>query len=518
MAAAVVRRRRVGVSILSCNQIGQIALLLQQLCQLSSAETFTTNAVCKRNNCINPIFPGLEDLQRLEEASWQCSSLQTVSKAMHFCRGAVTYDPALPVLDVTDVEALVRKQDAAATTMYHYHLAGMGLEGWDYPNPEEASDCVKSVWKMVCHTYFPRAQLGCQEGYATLYLRPCQSSCQNYIRSCSVECCDESVQCVFSHSKKLSATLAITQTGYVPHDGPSSLCTGAASSKWSLGRLLWWILGLQVAQWLVSSDTIGGGIALPSFKGCRHFVLIACLVCIALFLQGCDADVPTHSVGNWRAEPDYLITYEFVPPGSSSRAAMLNSCSLASLSQTMQCGGRGVCKLWDETDLDQSSVSFCQCDRDWADPECSTRRKSQVVAYVLSIFTGFLGIDQFYLGYPIAGSLKLATLGGGGAWWIWDIVRIGSAPVETSAFKVAADLPHWTFVLCTVTLALTIGFVVSYITMIQHVVQRRKAALMIQSEEEHRLMGGTPEEVAGKMAKWSGSYGTMEQVNWAQQP
>ena len=29
-------------------------------------EVFTTNAVCTQNNCINPIFPGLEDLYLLE--------------------------------------------------------------------------------------------------------------------------------------------------------------------------------------------------------------------------------------------------------------------------------------------------------------------------------------------------------------------------------------------------------------------------------------------------------------------
>merc|ERR1711871_1532268 len=121
---------------------------------------------------------------------------------------------------------------SAAMTTFFYHMAGLGYEGWDYTKPGESDDeCARSIWRMVCYTYFPRAQVGCEENAPTPYLRPCQSSCQNYINMCGVECCDESVQCVFAHTKALSATEKITTSGYIPHDGPSSLCTGAARRR-----------------------------------------------------------------------------------------------------------------------------------------------------------------------------------------------------------------------------------------------------------------------------------------------
>lgn len=46
--------------------------------------------------------------------------------------------------------------------------------------------------------------------------------------------------------------------------------------------------------------------------------------------------------------------------------------------------------------------------------------KSKVVALILSIFLGELGIDRFYLGYIGTGILKLITCGGFGIWWLID--------------------------------------------------------------------------------------------------
>merc|ERR1719326_951481 len=107
---------------------------------------------------------------------------------------------------------------------------------------------------MACYTYFPKAAMGCSDGAASTYLRPCQSSCFNYIRSCQVECCDESVQCSFTHTKQLSATETVETSGYVEHDGPSSLCTGAGARS-GPGALLWLLLGAPLV--FASSSAVG---------------------------------------------------------------------------------------------------------------------------------------------------------------------------------------------------------------------------------------------------------------------
>jgi TM2 domain-containing membrane protein YozV len=214
--------------------------------------------------------------------------------------------------------------------------------------------------------------------------------------------------------------------------------------------------------------------------------LVSTLIALAVSMQGCDFDVPAHTVGNWRSEPDYLIAYEFIPPGGSPRNAMLNSCMLERLSSTLQCNGRGVCKRWNNDDL-ENPTAFCECDRDWADPECRTRRKSQATAYVLSLFFGYLGADYFYLGNSVVGVIKFVTLGGAGVWWAIDVIRIGSAPVQGGAFKTAADLPHWAFVLSTVSVAVLVGFIIAWNTAINHIQQRRKDAFLMQMEEEARM-------------------------------
>merc|ERR1719316_1163984 len=129
-----------------------------------SREMFTTNAICKPNYCVNPIFPGVEDLGRLESGKWKCSSRKQVVESLNFCSGVVDYNPALPLITGSSatVETLVQAQEKAATTAFAYHLSGMGLEVWDHTRPSESdNDCIKSVWKLACYTYFPKAEHGC---------------------------------------------------------------------------------------------------------------------------------------------------------------------------------------------------------------------------------------------------------------------------------------------------------------------------------------------------------------------
>jgi len=449
-------------------------------------EAYTTNAICAKNKCINPVFPGMEDLHRLQQAKFICSSLHKTSTHMGFCRNAITYDPALPVPSggSASIKKLVQRQDNAAATMFYYHTAGLGLEAWDYQKPEFADDCIKSIWRMVCYTYFPRAEIGCQDGAFTNYIRPCRSSCQNYIRSCGVECCDESVQCVFSHTKSISPSQKVTTEGYLPHDGPSSLCTGAARRSTTPLGVGFWALVVLKALFHLDSASLASGMR-SFFGGGRKVVLISALAVLALSLQGCSYDVPVHTVGNWRAEPDYLMKNEFVPPGGSARSASLNSCSIQRLSQTLQCSGRGVCKLWDTNNMD-NTLSFCECDRDWADPECRTKRKSQLVAYLLSMFFGFLGLDQFYLGFTLQGIVKLLTFGGCGVLWVMDFIAIGSAPVYAADYRAAADLPHFAFVLTATMYAVLLGFGGAYYVTVTRRAKKRAEAMILHNDEEGR--------------------------------
>lgn len=50
--------------------------------------------------------------------------------------------------------------------------------------------------------------------------------------------------------------------------------------------------------------------------------------------------------------------------------------------------------------------------------------KNKLTAILLSIFTGGLGIDRFYLGYTTLGVVKLLTLGGCGIWALIDLIMI----------------------------------------------------------------------------------------------
>ena len=56
--------------------------------------------------------------------------------------------------------------------------------------------------------------------------------------------------------------------------------------------------------------------------------------------------------------------------------------------------------------------------------------KSKMVALILSIFLGELGIDRFYLGYIGTGILKLITCGGFVIWWLIDLILIATGKLK----------------------------------------------------------------------------------------
>jgi TM2 domain-containing membrane protein YozV len=50
--------------------------------------------------------------------------------------------------------------------------------------------------------------------------------------------------------------------------------------------------------------------------------------------------------------------------------------------------------------------------------------KSQVIALILCVLLGGLGIHRFYLGYTWQGVVQLLTGGGCGVWALIDLIRI----------------------------------------------------------------------------------------------
>lgn len=420
---------------------------------------FTNNPVCIKNRCTNPLTPGLNDLPRLAGLVWQCSEPGQVQQYLQFCKAAIDYDPAIPSPANASValDKIVHAQDEAASTTFVYHLSGLGYEAWDFKSQENRDDepCVSRIYELVCMTYFPRNQASCAAGSQTPYLKPCKTSCESYLQTCQVECCDDSAQCVFKLA--LAEGEGENISGYADYEAPSAFCTGRSGS----GRigpsisLLLALFGLQVAM---------EGSEQPStrsrFGGLTNWMLLVALSLCSVSLQGCSLAIPMHTLANWRKQPDYLIKYEHVAPGQPASAAILNSCSAGAAARQV-CSGRGQCVPWMKIPLSLAEpgesiasmgVAFCECDPAWADPECRTPRKSQLKAFFLSLFGGFLGLDLLYLGFWLRAIIKFLTLGGFGLWWLFDVVRVGAAPTYARHFRLNNDLPHWVFMLIVVLL------------------------------------------------------------------
>jgi hypothetical protein len=437
----------------------------------SQTRKYSTNMLCTQNNCINPVFPGMQDIPALNASKWTCAPGFNTISALKFCAQAVQYNFSLVnasgnLSNTSVLSAAVQQQENMAISAYYFHLAGLNIEAWSNKDPANSTNpCLKAIWKMVCTTYFPEAPVSCSAGTTSKYTLPCQNMCSDYVSACSVECCDESVMCTPQDGYTYSGSYA-NFTGYYPSNGPSPNCTSASrpilqsSTQRSTGApfVLATLLGLLSLMQGQSSLSSSESKSQPKTRT-SSMILAITLMLVSFSLQGCEMDA--HPAAAWESRPSYLQQFKSVVPVTSKNVpssarpkAQLNSCGNPNLAAAQVCSGHGSCQLFSGSNASNtttaaatnSSLYVCKCDRDWRDPECSTRRKSQFTAFLLAMFTGCFGGDMFYLGDVSTGIAKLSTFGGCGVWWAWDVVRIGSAPIESSEGRVAADLPHFLFV------------------------------------------------------------------------
>jgi TM2 domain-containing membrane protein YozV len=214
----------------------------------------------------------------------------------------------------------------------------------------------------------------------------------------------------------------------------------------------------------------------------QGFGLVLCFLAISLSLQGCDLphiegyvplfsfDVPFHKIPYWRQSEEVYEKFSYVNKNGEQK---FNSCMDKTMNALNVCNGRGFCEAFDRNDI-VNPIFFCRCEPGWTGPECTTKQKSQTVAWLLSLFVGWIGIDQFYLQWKLWGAIKclglfvsfmLTAIGFGRvaillvlSYWFSDIVKIGSAPVRAHDGKVAADLPRWAFAAFTLLYFAFIGF------------------------------------------------------------
>jgi len=240
------------------------------------------------------------------------------------------------------------------------------------------------------------------------------------------------------------------QSGYAD-ESLEETCTKMSSGSRGLSAslmLMLSIFGLHAA-------TAGAEGRAPASSGhmrFRHYFLVVALAACAMLLQGCNLNVPTHEVGNWRTKDNYLTV-------------AINSCANPDITEADKCSGNGYCRSFDLSGT--GAAKFCQCDDAYAGSECTEKRKSQITTFILSLLFGYLGVDYFYLGHVWWGILKLVTLGFGGLWWFYDVVRVGAGPVPARNYKTSHDLPHWVYVLSTIVIFMMLGFSVSLLSYIR---------------------------------------------------
>jgi len=231
-----------------------------------------------------------------------------------------------------------------------------------------------------------------------------------------------------------------------------------------------------------------------------------------------DLEIKTHPLGNWAANPSYFerIGYRKDNNNTSnstlSSALFFNSCGDDELTAQTVCSGNGKCVAWNPDDI--LAVFFCQCDRGFAGVVCNHKRPSQSIAWLWSLFLGYFGADEIYLGwyYAAAAKLFLTILGGTIALvfespfgllvivcpWVIDVVRIGSGPVFCKVDgRVEDDLPRWAFAICTIVAFSMIGFAWVTVSLYYRVMWRR------HSEDRANCSNSTV-----------GAYHVHRKINW----
>jgi len=432
---------------------------------------YSNNSICLRKRCINPIFPalrilGINVMEDLESKKFKCAKdWEAARKIARFCDRALGYNFSL-IDDGTEAGKAIIAADHKATQAYVSHLNGLGFDAWDYTDPSDSRtpECLQDIWRLSCYTYFPK----CNELDNAKYLRPCETTCKSYIRSCSIECCDEGVTCNFTYNEEKDGN-SIKTSGYINHESPSQLCTGlfvgASSSLGPSWTLLFILLCLVLTVGGVESkeqlhlkkenlpfDRYGGYV-FPDGK--------------------LDVRIAAYRRPFWRKVSDYTIKEQAVM--TKADKTVMNSCEAKGIPLVDVCNGRGKCASWDIDDL-ETPIHFCKCDAGWSGTECNIQRYSKRTAWFLSIFFGYLGFDLFYLGYPLQGTLKLMTLGGFGLWWVHDIILIGSGEIYAIRFRVVDDFPHWAYLITAVSIFIAIGFIYSFCTTLSVYKERKRLA------------------------------------------
>jgi len=98
---------------------------------------------------------------------------------------------------------------------------------------------------------------------------------------------------------------------------------------------------------------------------------------------------------------------------------------------------------------------------------------------------------------------------GFGTWWIFDVVRIGCAPVYSSDFRVNNDLPHWVFVSIVVFLFAAGGLVFSLDSYVRYRKLKRAEVMKYHEREEDLCL---PRAEEGTRYRGFGGYGaTLQQ-------